>query len=100
LLLVLEAGLAGTIRSFFGVSLFFNPIFFLGEGWGKTTSSGSVCSLFMKWGKMHSLEGNRVIGISSKPVIVKYQERSSTQFHQKSGNAELDHAYLLVWEFV
>jgi len=52
LLLVLEAGLAGlaglagqagTIESFFGVSFFFNLIFFLGEGWGKTTSIGSVC---------------------------------------------------------
>jgi len=47
LLLVFEArlaGHAGIIGSFFGVS-FFNPILFLGEGWGKTTSSDYVCTV-------------------------------------------------------
>jgi hypothetical protein len=47
LLLVFEAGLAGlagTRGGFLGVSFFFTPIFILGELWGRTTSTGGVCT--------------------------------------------------------
>jgi hypothetical protein len=47
LLLVFEArpvGLEGWLQlgAFFGVSLFFNPTFLLGEAWGSTVCSGWI----------------------------------------------------------
>jgi hypothetical protein len=88
LLLVFEAvlaGLAGTRGDFLGVSFFFTPIFILGKFWGRTTSTGGVCTVAADaWRETSSLESVLDLLLSNTSYWNKLHYNGKLQNYRKN----------------